>query len=257
MTRQIAIHRLVITAALLAFGAAAAAAQDTGAATGTVRDTLGQPIAGIKVSVQGTRQSVKTARDGTFRLDRLKPGEVFLRFDGGGYVGVIEKVVIDAGWTTGLEVMMTPFVAMLDALVVEAGLGKLEGDDVTRSSRIKGDDSNGDAFSRIGSVPGVQVMRPSGSVGSGTRILMRGINSIMLSNSPVIYVDGIRVSGNQPVYGRESRGQIAQDAFSLDFMDPRDIDRIEILRGPATAVRYGLDASSGVILIYTKRGGRS
>jgi TonB-dependent starch-binding outer membrane protein SusC len=98
-------------------------------------------------------------------------------------------------------------------------------------------------------------MRPSGTTGSGGRILMRGISSLSLSNDPVIYVDGVRVGTSQQTYGQESRGPQGKAAYLLDFVDPRDIDRIEVLRGPATAVRFGLDAASGVILIYTKRGG--
>jgi len=249
--------RLVFLGALLAWLPGVASAQDTGAATGTVHDREGQPIAGIKVTIQGTRRSTKTAKDGTFRIDRIQAGEVIVRFDGDGYVGVIEKLMIDAGWTTGVDIEMTPMVAMLDALVVEAGLGKLEGEAVSHSATVHGDDSDGDAFSKIARVPGVQVMRPNGSLGAGASILMRGISSITLSNAPVIYVDGIRVSGGQQVYGQQARGAGSQEAFNLDFMDPKDIDRIEVLRGPATAVRYGLDAATGVILIYTKRGGRS
>jgi len=253
------IRRFAIAAALFAWLPAAATAQarETGAATGTVYGAQGQPLGGIRVSVEGTRHSVKTGKDGTFRLDRLQTGEILVRFEGGANVAVVEKVVIDAGWTTGLEIIMTPMVAMLEALVVEAGLGRMEGEAVSRSGRIAGDDSGGDTFSKLARVPGVQVMRPSGSAGAGGRILMRGINSVMLSNSPVIYVDGIRVSGSQQTFAGGARGQAGQDAYNLDFVDPRDIDRIEIVRGPATAVRYGLDASSGVILIYTKRGGRS
>ena len=98
---------------------------------------------------------------------------------------------------------------------------------------------------------GVQVLRPNGSVGSGGRILIRGLKSIALPNDPVIYVDGIRIQASlaNPV----ARG-MEQGFFALDFIDPATIDRIEVLRGPATAVRYGLDSAGGVILIYTKRG---
>lgn len=254
-----AFPRMAVFAALCVALPAAAAAQnrDTGAATGTVYDLDGKPLSNIKVSIEGSRKSTKTAKNGTFRIEGLKPGQVIVRFDGNGYVGLVEKLVIDAGWTTGIDIEMTPMVAMLDELVVHGGLGSLDGEVAAGSARVKGDDSDDDAFSRIARVPGVQVMRPNGSVGSGARILMRGITSLTLSNAPVIYVDGIRVSGGRQVFGNQARGTIGQEAYNLDFMDPKDIDHIEVLRGPATAVRYGLDAATGVILIYTKRGGRS
>jgi TonB-dependent starch-binding outer membrane protein SusC len=257
MKNPVRLRPALILAIIAGSFATAVSAQDTGAATGSIFDLVtGRPVAGARVRIEALKKNTRTKKDGTFRIEDLKPGEQLVRIDANGYVAVVEKVIVDAGWTTGVEVGLAPMVAMLDALVVQAGLGSTEHAAVDVSSRIRPSDTDvGDTFSTLNRVPGVQVMRPSGTTGSGGRILLRGISSLSLSNDPVIYVDGVRVSGGQQIYGAESRGAQGQASYLLDFVDPRDIDRIEILRGPATATRYGLDASNGVILIYTKRGG--
>ncbi len=73
-----------------------------------------------------------------------------------------------------------------------------------------------------------------------------------MPNEPAICIDGVRIFGGS--YGQQPRG-LAPGSSPLDSIDPETIERIEILRGPAIAVRYGLDAADGVILVFTKRGG--
>ena len=101
-----------------------------------------------------------------------------------------------------------------------------------------------------GRVPGLHVIRTSGTTGVSPRIMIRGPNSISLSNTPAVYVDGIRV--NVEVRSTNRGGNTY---WGLDLLDSASVDRIEVLRGPAAAAQYGGDAASGVILIFTKRGG--
>jgi TonB-dependent SusC/RagA subfamily outer membrane receptor len=64
------------------------------------------------------------------------------------------------------------------------------------------------------------------------------------SNDPLVFVDGVKVT------------RATRDAPSvLDQLSPPDVSRIDVLRGPAATALYGTDASSGVVLIYTRRGG--
>ncbi|UCC84317.1 MAG: TonB-dependent receptor plug domain-containing protein [Gemmatimonadota bacterium] len=90
-------------------------------------------------------------------------------------------------------------------------------------------------------VPGLQVSTASWqSRGSSSRGL-RGNNSFVGPSEPLVFVDGFRLP--QP-------GGIEY----LDILDPLDVERTEILRGPSATALYGTGASSGVILIYSKRG---
>jgi TonB-dependent SusC/RagA subfamily outer membrane receptor len=74
------------------------------------------------------------------------------------------------------------------------------------------------------------------------------------SNVPLVYVDDIRVSPVR-VASASSRSPTVQSLITaLDLVDPLDVARVEVLRGPAAAWDYGMDAANGVILIYTKHG---
>jgi TonB-dependent SusC/RagA subfamily outer membrane receptor len=81
-------------------------------------------------------------------------------------------------------------------------------------------------------------------VGSGGNIFIRGMSTMDLNSNPLVYVDGIRVEG----------GADGQAISRLNDFSPEDIERIEIIKGPAAATLYGTEASNGVIQIITKKG---
>jgi outer membrane receptor for ferrienterochelin and colicin len=99
-----------------------------------------------------------------------------------------------------------------------------------------------------GKLPGVNVTVLGGAASGGGSIRVRGTNTIQ-SNNPLIYVDNVRVS---PYLSTGPRAMHSVPLF--DFVDVMQIDRIEVLRGPAATIQYGDGAAAGVILIYTKRG---
>jgi TonB-linked SusC/RagA family outer membrane protein len=106
--------------------------------------------------------------------------------------------------------------------------------------------------------PGVNVLSTTGRVGAGPSIQIRGRNSLSQGNSPLIYVDGVRVNnstgtGPSVVTGAFS-GQGAQIGGRLNDINPDDIESIEVISGPAASTIYGTDAANGVIQIKTKRG---
>ena len=110
-----------------------------------------------------------------------------------------------------------------------------------------------------GRVPGMAVTFGSGQVGEGTKIRLRGNVSAVLSNEPLIYIDGIRVQ-SEPYnnLGPTSLPGNQWGAFvnpsPLNDIDPNDIERIEIIKGAAATTLYGTEAATGVIQIFTKRG---
>lgn len=107
-------------------------------------------------------------------------------------------------------------------------------------------------------LPGVAVLPSTGLAGSGAKIRLRGSSSVALSNQPLTYVDGVRIRSdgypkNVPAFGERSRSP--NDTPSpLNDIDAADIDRIEVVRGPAAATLYGTEAAAGVIQIFTRRG---
>lgn len=108
-------------------------------------------------------------------------------------------------------------------------------------------------------VPGLSVQPISGASGSAARIHLRGVRSATSSSTPLVIVDGIRVEAAAPhwvVFSGSSPSPGTEWTSRLDFIDPEDVESVEVLGGPATAARYGLGAANGVILVTTKRAAR-
>ena len=102
-------------------------------------------------------------------------------------------------------------------------------------------------------IPGLRFRSVGGEIGSGGSIKIRGTGSLVLSNEPVIFVDGVRVDNRDNTQSAafvNSRGGPSR----LNDLALNDVERIEVIKGPAAATLYGTEASNGVIQIFTKRG---
>ena len=98
-----------------------------------------------------------------------------------------------------------------------------------------------------GRVPGLIGDNMSGQ-GGAARIRFRGTISMLRRNSPIIYIDNIRIDNSMT----DNNGSISTSR--LNDIDINNIDRIEIIKGAAGATLYGTDAASGVIHIFNKKG---
>lgn len=83
----------------------------------------------------------------------------------------------------------------------------------------------------VGKLPGVDVRRAGGRLS----VIIRGQSTFSGSNEALIVVDGFQSNGRQ-----------------LMAMNPGDVERIEVLKGPAAAT-YGVRGANGVLLITTRR----
>src|SRR2546429_130792 len=101
-----------------------------------------------------------------------------------------------------------------------------------------------------GRVPGLVVLASSGTIGTASRLVIRGASSVRGSEAPQVYVDGIRVD-DEPSTLTVSVG--GQTTSRVDDVNVEDIATIAILRGPAAAALYARDATAGVLLVTTKR----
>src|SRR5690606_14159725 len=100
-----------------------------------------------------------------------------------------------------------------------------------------------------GRTAGVSIMMNSGQPGAGGTIRIRGNNSVSQGNDPIIYVDGVRIYNGSTPTSVASR----QAGSPLQDINPADIERIEVVKGPAATTLYGTEASGGVIQIFTKK----
>ncbi len=220
--------------------------------SGTITDDLGDPLIGASVLVKGTSVGTVTDLDGKYSIE-VPSGSDVLTISYTGYQ-TQEKTI---GSATVIDVSMSEGI-MLDEMVVtaigiereEKALGyavqQVKGDEITRS----GASSAVDAL--VGKASGVQITRSSGSVGGGSRILIRGVTSMVGNNQPLIVIDGVRTN-NQTLL---SQGSTAGTAASNRLMDlnPDDIESINVLKGAAATALYGTAGATGVVLITTKKG---
>ena len=212
-------------------------------------DRTAQPLPEVKVTLLGTGAETRTSRWGVYRLESDTAAEVNVRLRLPGYATAVERVVF-TGNRTITDFRMTPVGAVLDALLVTEPARVItqgEGGFAVRTLNLE-EVVGTNTGEVLKDVPGVLILQPSGQVGAGTKIQLRGLRSLFGGNEPLVYVDGVRTTSfSSPLPW--VRGESA-----LDFIPPSQIDRIEVFKGPAAAARFGTGALPGVIHIHTKRG---
>lgn len=232
-----------LTRTLLAWGVGLAVvapphlpAQSTGRVLGSVRELAsGRPIPGASVWVVGTAIRADADGAGRFVLLNVPVGTHRVKIARTGFATLVEEVTVHADRATASQFQLPALDAMLDALTLR---GRSRGPVEQRS-----DVPLGDLMHRT--APGIDLRRPSGQVGTGLRLSVRGVRSLIGPVPPLVYVDGIRVE-----FGGDPLGAGVSGPAILDVLDPATIARIRVLRGPEAAV-YGLGATNGVILITT------
>ena len=250
--------RLVAAIACLVGAQAASAQAALGVVTGRVTDLAsGQPIAAVSVTLEGTTNGALTGDDGRYTLRQIAPGPHTLNFTRIGYeAGKLAITARDGAPTTG-DLALKAAVMSLQAFVttVTGPTRKIELGTTTAQINVADKiaelpvNSMGTLLS--GRASGVQVLS-SGAPGSGSRIRIRGQNSLSLSNDPLVYIDGVRVTTGGG--GSTSTGTNNVAANRLDDLSPEEIESIEVVKGPSAATLYGTEAANGVINITTKRG---
>ncbi len=212
-----------------------AATQDTQVRIGgTVVDQAGVALPGAYVSVAGTKKGVSTGIDGTFSLD--VPANAVLLIT---YVG-FKTVEMPVGEQRIFNIVMDEDAKLLDDVIV-IGYGVQRKSDVTGAiAKISTQDIENRSVSRVeealqGKTAGVQIVTTSGAPGKGMDIRVRGISSNSNSVNPIILVDGLQVS-------------------DLGYLDPNNIESIEVLKDAASAAIYGAQAGNGVVLVTTRTG---
>jgi TonB-dependent SusC/RagA subfamily outer membrane receptor len=239
---------------------AAGRSQSVGSLEGHVYDgRTQQPLAGAIVSLVGGQSQTRTDDSGFFRLAPLPRGNVDLRIEREGYAAVIEGAEI--GGKSGANFKLFSSATVLDAILVKARAIRDSARDGAKTTAVRPDErrsSLGSSSDLVARVPGAMVFS-GGQLGSGASIRLRGLKSIIGNTNPLIYLDGVRISGGEPRSGGGA-GAGAGGMFRkyaeptvLDQLDPMSIDHIEVLPGAAATTLYGTGGANGVILIYTKR----
>jgi len=206
--------------------------------TGTVtaKDD-GLPVPGATVVLKGSHTGTQTSATGKFSISIPASGGVLV-FSYIGYNSLevpINGSVINAVLITNSKLLGEIVVTGSGVATSKAKLGiaveSLSGKALTTSPQASIDQG------LVGQVAGAQISSVDGTPGARTNIVLRGINTVQGSTSPMILVDGI-----------ESR------TTDISQLDPATVDHIEIVQGAAASTIYGAQGANGVIQIFTKKG---
>lgn len=209
-------------------------AQNGSLVSGTVKDEAGQPLPGVNVLEKGTSNGGTTDFDGNFSIKTVNQNTV-LEIS---YVGFKTQEIQVSG-SSVINVILKAELESLDEVVV-IGYGSIKKQDLTGAVSSMDEDEitarsvNSPMASIQGIMPGVQVKSSTGRLGDGYDITIRGQNSLS-SGSPLFVVDGAPTDG-------------------IDFLNPEDIARIDILKDASSTAIYGSRGSNGVVIVTTKNG---
>jgi len=230
---------------------AALLAQDRISVTGSVRDSVGNPLSGISVSVKGAKSGTSTDALGNFKINAERGGH--LLFSGIGFLS--EDVAVTGGTMTVAlhndpknlnEVVVTGFGQRTNVRKVPYSVTEIKGDEITRANNANFVDA------LQGKVAGVFIGQGAGGPSSSAKIRIRGNASLSQNTQPLVVIDGILIEPGTT--GADSWGQNRDMGNIIKDLNPDDYESIDVLKGSAATALYGSKGLAGVLLITTKKG---
>ncbi len=226
--------------------------------SGFVKDDKGNPVASASIRVKGTKTGTATKADGAFIL-AVPANASTLVISSIGY----EDQEVAIGNRTDFDISLKPKAGtdLREVVVTAQGISRDKRSLGYATQNLRTDQIANKGEANLvnalqGKVAGVNITSASGSPGASSNINIRGITSFLGSNQPLFVVDGIPVSND---VDRTTGGPIAtlgdqQPPNRILDLNLNNIESVNILKGPAAAVLYGSRASSGAIIITTKKG---
>ena len=202
---------------------------------GTVNDQAGDPVIGATVKVQGTNEGAITDFNGNFSVKAASNATLNVS-----YVGYVPQNVKVNGRSDITIVLQEDAQVLNDVVVI--GYGTMKKSDISGSvatinkEQMERKVPVNVAQALQGAAAGVMVSNQDGAPGSKSAIRIRGIGTIFGDASPLYVVDGVQVGTN------------------ADFVNPSDIESIEVLKDASATAIYGSAGANGVIMITTKHG---
>lgn len=216
--------------------ATAAFGQQSSSVTGTIVDDQNNtPLPGVNVLEKGTSNGTTTDFDGNFTL-QLSSSDAVLEIT---YVG-FKPLAVNLDGRSTIQIVLEVDTQSLEEVVV-IGYGTQKKSDLTGavgsmdSNTLTERSMNNPLEAMQGNVPGVQISQSTGRIGDGYNITIRGKNSLNGNSGPLFIVDGAQTD-------------------NIDFLNPEDIERMDILKDASSTAIYGSRGSNGVVIVTTKSG---
>lgn len=206
--------------------------------TGSVTDNVGQPLPGVTVMVKGTTQGTVTDTNGKFTLADV-PVDAVLQFS---FVSM-KSQEIEVKQQSVINVVLVQETIGLDE-VVAIGYGTMKKSDITGSvvsvntEQMMKRAPISVAQGLQGMAAGVVVTQSSGDPNGGYNIRIRGVATMNGNTDPLWVVDGVQHGNNS----------------NLSWLNPNDIENIEVLKDASATAIYGSRGANGVIMVTTKAG---
>ncbi len=238
---------------------------------GHVTDSLGNPLAGVSITVKGGKTGTTTDANGNFTLNGVSENATLVISNVG-----FEQQVLKLKGKNDLAISLKHHSTSLLEVVVNKGYYNttqaLNTGDVTT---VSGADINKQPVSDPilaleARVPGLYIQQASGAPGAYSQISIRGQNSIANGNDPLYIVDGVPFSsvslsststssgaaGYSSAVSNSQSGAIYGGGGLSPFnaLNPADIENIVVLKDADATAIYGSQGANGVILITTKKG---
>lgn len=213
------------------------------------------PLGGARVFVVGTSEATTTAADGQYKIQNAPVGQIAIRVIHVGYQEQKLSVLTTDGGTARLDFQMVVTVIKLQEVVTTA-TGEQRKVELGNSLATLGDIGAKVEQSAVTNISDLLTAKAPGvfintnNVAGGAPVIhIRGLNSLALTNNPIVIIDGIRFNSSS-IGGSVGGTNISY----LNSLDPGEIEDIEIVKGPSAATLYGTDATNGVLVITTKKG---
>ncbi len=215
-------------------------------------------LPGVSVLLKGANVGALTNADGTYSIS-IPTENATLIFS---FIGMKTREV-SVGNQSTIDIELLDDASSLDEVVV-IGYGTQVRREVTGSIVSLNEDSfSAQANTNIdqmiqGKAAGVQVVQNSGEPGGGMSINIRGVGSINAGSSPLYVIDGLPIN-NEPAIA-QTGNEVAPTRSPrnpISFLNPADIESIDILKDASATAIYGSRGANGVIMITTKKGNSS
>jgi TonB-linked SusC/RagA family outer membrane protein len=235
-----------------------AAAQAPPVIKGIITDEKGAMIPGASIFNKNNKETAISASDGGYSIKAAGGDSIIIQMIGYERFGFLTKAqrLMNVRLQSRSETLK-------DVVVTALGIRREERELGYAFSEVKGEDINKAKETNVinslaGKVPGLIINSTAGGPSGSSRVIIRGNTSITGNNQPLYVIDGIPMDNSN--YGQVGDTKFAEgvdmgDAISA--INPDDIDKISVLKGPSAAALYGSSAANGVILITTKKGAKS
>ncbi|MBC7912658.1 MAG: SusC/RagA family TonB-linked outer membrane protein [Pyrinomonadaceae bacterium] len=231
---------------------------------GVISDSLKQPLPGVSVTLKGTSLRTTTTVDGSYQLSSpsvLPKSSVLVAK----YIG-FKPTEITINGRNSLNVVLYEDDVILQSVVVTAlGIKRNEKSlgysaQTVQENAVKDAKTNNWVNSLSGKVAGLTVQGTGAGPMGSSRITLRGESSLNLENNQaLIIVDGVPVSNR--ITGTKYSSHLSADSpvdygSGVSDINPDDIEKITVLKGPGATALYGSRAAGGALIITTKSGSR-